>query len=314
VFETIETELLESTKMKEKRMQDKPTDKIFAAKTTDEIIAIMKEEVEDEARQKILEKMTPACLEKLRYIETWFHKEIKHTLRSRYELGLQVQELYEDDKKGGKLYGRNAIGRICKILHWDEGLIRHTLRFVQTYSPEELEQLCERILPTGAPLTWSHVRVLLSAQNRNQRQELLASTITEGWTCTELAQKMKNLYDGQTKDNLGRPPRMPKDFDGAVAQQQQSAEQWDRLFTRVWAKRDRSLVAQAAKLPKDEVTEERLRQARELAYYLHRVANQATEQAEKAEQVVKDFDRILDERQQAEKPSAPATKTRRRTA
>jgi len=139
--------------MKEKRMQDKPTDKIFAAKTTDEIIAIMTEEVEDEARNKILQRMTPACLEKLKYIETWFHKEIKHTLRSRYELGLQVKELHEDDKKGGKLYGRNAIGRICKILHWDEGLIRHTLRFVQTYSPEELEQLCERILPTGAPLT-----------------------------------------------------------------------------------------------------------------------------------------------------------------
>jgi hypothetical protein len=300
--------------MKEKRMLDKPTDKIFAAKTTDEIIAIMKEEVENEARQKILQRMTPACFEKLKYIETWFHKEIKHTLRSRYELGLQVKELHEDDRKGGKLYGRYAIGRICKILHWDEGLIRHTLRFVQTYSPEELEQLCERILPTGAPLTWSHVRVLLSVQNRKQRQELLERTTTEGWTCTELAQEMKNLYDGQTKDNRGRPPRMPKDFDGAVAQQQQSAEHWDRLYTQVWATKDRSLVAQAAKLPKDEVTEERLRHARELASQLRRVANQALAQAEKAEQVVQEFESILEARQQAQSPVKPTSKAKYKIA
>jgi hypothetical protein len=125
---------------------------------------------------------------------------------------------------------------------------------------------------------------------------------------------MKNLYDGQTKDNRGRPPRMPKDFDGAVAQQQQSAEQWDRLFTKVWATKDRSLVAHAAKLSKDEVTEERLRQARNLASQLRRVANQALAQAEKAEQVVKDFERILEARQQAQSPAKPTNKTKYKIA
>jgi cell division FtsZ-interacting protein ZapD len=95
---------------------------------------------------------------------------------------------------------------------------------------------------------------------------------------------------------------VPKDFDGAVAQQQQSAEEWDRRHTRVWGKQDRSLVTQAAKLPPEQVTEERLRQARELAVQLRRVANQALAQAEKAEQVVRDFERILNLRQRAEMP------------
>ena len=59
-------------------------------------------------------------------------------------------------------------------------------------------------------------------------------------------------------------------------------------------------MTQASKIAPDEVTEERLRQARELASQLRRVANQALEQAEKAEQVVLDFKRILNLRQSAE--------------
>ena len=103
--------------MNERRLQAEDTDKIFAVRTTNGIIAAMREEDEAAEREKILQRMTPACRKKLRYFESWLRREVDHTLRSRYELGLQVQELYEDEKRnGGKLYGKNAIGRICKIL------------------------------------------------------------------------------------------------------------------------------------------------------------------------------------------------------
>jgi hypothetical protein len=300
--------------MSEKRRQNDGTDKIFAARTTDEIIAVMREEDEAAAREKILQAMTPACRKKLKYFETWLRKEVSHTLRSRYELGLQVQELYEDERKnGGKLYGRNAIGRICKLLRWDDGVIRMALRFVRTFTPEDLERLCALVLPGGEPLTWSHVRVLLTVDDATRQQELLERTAAEGWTCTELAREIKNLEDRPAGDGRGRPPRVPKDFDGAVAQQQQSAEEWDRLHTRVWGKQDRSLLTQAAKLPPEGVTEERLRQARVLAVQLRRVADQALAQAEKAEQVVRDFERILSERQQEEMPAETGSTAGRRT-
>jgi hypothetical protein len=99
-----------------------------------------------------------------------------------------------------------------------------------------------------------------------------------------------------------------------VAQQQQSAEEWDRRYSKVWATQDCSLVAHAAKLPDEEVTEERLHHARDLAIQLRKVADQAVAQAEKAEQVVREFERILAERRQAEMPAEPATTKRRRTA
>src|SRR5262249_32511365 len=226
--------------------------------------------------------------------ETWLRREANHTLRSRYELGLQVLELYQDAKQNaGKLYGKNAIGRICKLLCWDDGVIRSALRFVQTFTSQDLDRLCALVLPKGEPLTWTHVRALLTVEDATRRQALLEKTAAEGWTCTELARQILHLGTRPTGDGRGRPPCVPRGFDDAVAQQQQSAEQWDRLYTRVWARRDRSLLAQAAKLPEDEVTEERVLQARELAAQLRRVANQARELAERAEQVVRDLERVL---------------------
>src|SRR5262245_31984178 len=177
--------------MNETRAQDNGTDRIFQTRTTDEIIAVMQEEDEAARRGKILRTMTPACRKKLQYFENWLRKEVDHTLRSRYELGLQVQELYEDERKnGGKLYGKDAIGRICKILCWDDDLIRLALRFVQTFTPEDLERLCSMVLPKGEPLTWSHVRALIPIDDAARRQELLDRTVAEGWTCNELAREI----------------------------------------------------------------------------------------------------------------------------
>lgn len=121
----------------------------------------------------------------------------------------------------------------------------------------------------------------------------------------QLGQQVKDLVDHPAQDGRGRPPRLPKNFEDAVAQQKESAEQWDRRFSRVWNKKDSSLPTQAAKLQGEEVTEERLRQARELAFQLRQVANEALAQAEKAEQVVRDFERILSQRQSAEMVDQP---------
>src|SRR5689334_22564809 len=138
---------MDSTRLKQTRSSE---DRLLAARSTDEIIDIMREEDEIAEQNRILQAMTPACRKKLTYIETWLRKDMDHCLRSRYELGLQVQELYDDDRKNnGKIYGKNAIGRICKLLHWEDGLLRLALRFVQAFTPEDLERLCSTVLPKG---------------------------------------------------------------------------------------------------------------------------------------------------------------------
>src|ERR1700722_14080198 len=231
----------------------KSTDKIFASKNTDELIDVMKEQAETAERERILKSMTPECRKKLEYINTRLRTEVSHNLRSRYELGLQVKELYEDERKnGGKIYGKNAINKICKLLDWDDGLIRMALRFVQQFSRDDLEYLCKIRLPSGDPLTWSHVRCLVSVDDKKLRKELLDKTLAEGLTCMDLAHELKRLSDHTANDGRGRPLRMPKDFDSSLAQQQHLSEDWDKRYTKVWAKQDRTLEAQAAKLALEE--------------------------------------------------------------
>src|SRR5205823_4591480 len=131
-------------------------------------------------REKILQSMNPACRKKLECLEKWLRDLVHTSLRKRYELGLQVQELYNDEKKGGKIYGKGAIEKICKLLHWDDGVIRLSLRFVQTFSRDDLERLCEIRLPSGVPLSYSHVRELLEVKDSARRQELIDRTTAEG--------------------------------------------------------------------------------------------------------------------------------------
>lgn len=287
--------------------RDTACTKLLAARNTDEIIAVMREEDEAAAREKILKTLTPACRKKLQYIENWLRTEVKHCLRRRYELGLQVREIYEDEKKnGGKIYGKNAIAKICKVLSWHEGVIYEVLRFVRAFTSDDLERLCALVLPTGRPLTWGHVTALLVVKDGARREEMLQRTVAEGWTCYQLASEVKALVDRPSNDGRGRPLRVPTGFDTALAQQQQKAEEWERRHTGVWAAPDHALATHAAKLTPDDVTEERLRQARELASQLRRVADQALAQAEQAERVVRDFERILDKRRGCD-PRRPRT-------
>jgi hypothetical protein len=296
-------------KLKSKKIpKESNENKRSPAQTTEEMIAEMEEETLATEREEIFQTMTPAFDIKLKYIDNWLREEVAHSVRRRYDLGLQVLEMYEDEQNGSRLYGDNAIGRICKLLKWDDGVIYLSLRFVQTYSKEEVDHLCTLLLPSGAPLTWSHVRVLLAVEDADRREELLEKTIKKGLTCTSLAYEVKALQPHSPNDHRGRPPKTPKDFDGAIALQEHSAKEWERQHARIWAVPEKSLIAQAAKLSPEEITDAHLSQVRDLAMHLRRVANQAAEQAEKAEKVVKDFECILEERQLRVLPEEASSK------
>ena len=243
---------------------------------------------------------------KLTYFDNWLRVEMTRTLRSRYELGLQALELYEDEKKGGSVYGKGAIENICKVLRWDDGLIRSALKLVRVYTPEQMNGICKLVLPDGQPLNWSHLRTIILVRDPVQRQTLLDRTVAEGLTCTQVAREFTRLGQSRPDETRGRPPRLPKNFDEAVSGQMHAAAQWDRLHNQIWGLPERSLVAHASKLDPKDMTSQRVDQLRKLVDELRRVADQATEHAEKAEGIARDFARTLNEKSDQQKPSASA--------
>jgi hypothetical protein len=246
--------------------------------------------------------MSPRLRQKLDWIENWMKTQVKSALESRYELGEQVLEIYLDETKhGAKVYGRNAIDNICKILKWDDGVIRACLRFVQLYTRKDLDRLCSLILPRGEPISWSHLRCLFQVPEPERREALLQQTVQEGWTCTELALAVKHLDDPR-----GRPVKIPPSFDGLAQQQLQFVETWEKRYPKIWASSEQSFTSRAGQLKPEEVTEDRLREAADLADRLRQMAKQVTQAAEKAEAVVSNFERILAERKAASPPATPS--------
>jgi hypothetical protein len=267
------------------------------ATDSDDLIRLMQEDDELAAQRRIMNDMKPKLREKFDQIRELLENEIHAVLRNRYELGEHFKALFDDEtENGAKVYGKGAVKNITRLLGIEETFVRACIKFVQLYSRDDLESLCTRLLPRGEHLSWSHVRCLLRVDGELRRKELLEKTFTEGLTCAELAYAIDSHDDDGIGTTCGRPLKVPATFDALVAQQKQVTEQWERRNQKVWSDPKHSLVTRAQELPDDEVTEQRLGEAEELAYLLRRQANDAIKAAEKAEVVVERFRLILCQR------------------
>ena len=263
---------------------------------SDDLVSLMQEEDEFAEQRQILEEMKPKLREKFEQIRELVESEIHAVLRNRYALGEHFQALYDDETdNGAKVYGKHAVQNICRLLGIDKTLVNNCMRFVQVYSRADLDMLCTRLLPRNEHLSWSHVRCLVQEDDDKRREQLLEKTFNEGLTCSELDYAIRCGNDHESNKG-GRPLKIPASFDGMVQQQKKFAEEWERRSQKVWSHPTHSLVVKAAELAEEEVTEERLKEAAELAYQLRVVADEANRAADKAEAVVHNFERILAER------------------
>ena len=263
--------------------------------STDDLIVMMQDEDELREQKEILEAMEPKLKEKFDQIRDLIETEFHTVLKNRYELGEHFQALYLDEtNNGAKVYGKHAVDNICRLLGIDKSIVRSCMKFVALYSRDDLEMLCTRKLPRGEHVSWSHLRALVQVQDTPRREELLEKTFEQGWTCIELSDAIRNDHDHD--NNSGRPLKVPGSFDAMIAQQKQVVEQFERRNQKVWSSEKHSLIKKAEELPEEEVTEDRLKQAAELAYQLRGLADEAVKSAEKAEAVVERFRNILSKR------------------
>ena len=274
---------------------------------SEDLVVLLQEEAEFAEQERILEEMRPKLREKFETIQKLIETHVHSTLVFHYELGEHFQTIYDDETiNGAKVYGKHAVQNICRLLGIDKTLVNNCMKFVQVYSRADLDMLATRLLPRGEHLSWSHIRCLVQEEDDKRRKELLDKTFNEGLTCAELAYAIQ-CGDDHESNKGGRPLKIPDSFDGMVQQQKKAAEEFERRNQRVWSHPTHSLVVKAAELNEEEVTEERLKEAAELAYQLRIVADEANRAAEKAEAVVRDFERILAERKTSAEPRAKST-------
>jgi uncharacterized protein (UPF0216 family) len=120
------------------------------ATDSDDLIRVMEEDDELATQRRIMNDMKPKLRERFDQIRELVENEIHAVLRNRYELGVHFKVLYDDETdNGAKIYGREAVKNITRVLGIEETLVRACIKFVQLYSRNELESLSTRFGRVG---------------------------------------------------------------------------------------------------------------------------------------------------------------------
>ena len=227
----------------------------------------------------ILKTMNPELRKVYEDLREWDEKELRRTILSRYELGQQLIPVEEDD---GFRYGQEAMKKLSIALGWTDSLLYDALRFCRSYTREQAESLCEMRTSSGRPLTWTHIRALISL-TAVERQEMLLRTLAEDWTTDNLAEQIAQAHP---KKSGAQSPRLhvPRDLDAVIREQDGLAEKFLERADAVW-RDESSLTQRFLELSPEEHTEERAQHLKGLAQKMRRLADEAEARASEAEKV-----------------------------
>src|SRR4051812_31018170 len=108
-------------------------------------------------------------------------------------------------------------------------------QFARTYSEKDLEDLCRLRTPGGMPLSWGHVRRLVSIPNKAKRAALQKRSAREGWTAAQLSEVIQREVVGRKRRYGGRPFTAPRTLEEGLRQVVLRSEEWLRRCRESWS-------------------------------------------------------------------------------
>ena len=251
-------------------------------------------------RATALATMPEPLREKIRWIEDWFKEDTRHNILSRYELGSQIVEVYDDvhERQGGR-YGARAVEEIKRYFDWDRTTIYIALAVASVFTREEVVRMAAIVRPNGSPIPFGYLVHLADVEDTDRRETLLSQAVAECWTCNELHYKVRAIVGEKvkpTEERGGRPMAVPKNFDAVLVQQTAAAENFFDRSAKVWSDPEHSLVAYAKELSDNKCTEELAEQLKVHLDKLQRLAQEAKSRADEAQDVYERIRKRLEKR------------------
>jgi hypothetical protein len=147
-------------------------------------------------------------------------------IRAWYDLGKEI--LRNANHAGGVA---DMIRRLNEELGYKGDMVQKAVAFARNYSAEDLEELCRLKTPGDKPLTFSHVRRLLSREKK-ERLRLQRRAAKGGLSHEKLANVIATNR-GQTVPS-GRKPAVPTDLTTALEQLLARTGEWLRWSETCW--------------------------------------------------------------------------------
>src|SRR4051812_44813865 len=108
-------------------------------------------------------------------------------------------------------------------------------QFARSYSEKDLEELCRLRTAGGMPLSWGHVRRLVSIPNKAKRSALQRRAAKEGWTAAQISEAILREVVGRRRQNGGRPFAAPRTLGEGLRQVVLRSEEWLRRCRESWS-------------------------------------------------------------------------------
>jgi hypothetical protein len=249
-----------------------------------------------DAREQALEQANEALRGKIGWIMEWQQRQGAASILGRWELGQEIDEIWRDQKQGGKIYGRSSKRVIALFMQEDPSIVNMAHKLYTTYRDyKRLKEITEMRMQDGVTyLSYSHMRQLLAIKDEQTRHELLNRCLEECWTSSQLGVAVQELNGGKQSNNPnGRGVAIPANAETVIGQMIDFADDFESRNIKVWKDPRHSVAAQVEKLEPIQYTEDLAKKLGELAHRMRQLANEANARAEEAERKYEEVNRVL---------------------
>lgn len=239
-----------------------------------------------EARKHVLDQANDALKAKLGWIIDWQRTETSRGILGRWDLGEEIDEIYEDARKNsGRIYGPGAKSAIALFLQEDPSIVNVAHKIYKTFPTRvDLVRLTECTMKDGVThLSYSHIRQLITVRDTDARESLVEQCLANCWTSARLGDAIQEMYGGTRTNNPNGRAAVPKGAEGVINQMISFADDFESRNVRVWGNNTTSLSSQIDKLQPAQYTEELAKKLGELAHRMQQLAEEAVARANEAQ-------------------------------
>ena len=164
------------------------------------------------------------------------------SLQRYYRIGRQVLRVKSPVKKGLRSLAAKLNRKRGKKPKLNSDALLKARRFVERLSDTRyLTLLSRKREKQGTPLSWAHVRHLVSVEDDDRRYQLLQDAVEPGWSTVQLIEAIQ-ICEGRTirGDAGGRPPTKPALMEESLLRLQRLSEKWLALYESVDAKKPKA--------------------------------------------------------------------------
>lgn len=139
------------------------------------------------------------------------HPEPVDELQRYYQIGKTADKSPTDLAKANLISADNA---------------RKARKFAELFTPDDLAACYPQRGGVGKPLTWTHIRHLVSVDAEKARRKLIRAAVDEGWAVSRLSREIRIAVGTKATRRHGRRATPAPTIEHAMFELQQLSEKW----------------------------------------------------------------------------------------